>query len=176
MNTSIRNVAGVLTVVIAFLGITLYGVSDASAQQKAASSAEQLIGYWTLVSVTNEQDGKITETFGPNPKGLFIFDRSGRYVVLQFKADIPKFASNSRDKGTPEENRAVVQGSSVHYGTYTVNEKEGSFTVRPEAATFPNWVGIDQKRSFSISDDVLMITNPSGSTGGTSKLVLKRAR
>jgi Lipocalin-like domain len=146
------------------------------AQQKVASSAEQLIGYWTLVSVTNEKDGKITETFGPNPKGLFIFDRSGRYVVLQFKADIPKFASNSRDKGTPEENRAVVQGSSVHYGTYTVNEKEGSFTLRPEAATFPNWVGIDQKRSFSISDDVLMITNPSGSTGGTSKLVLKRAK
>lgn len=146
------------------------------AQHKASSSAEQLIGYWTLVSVTNEKDGKITETFGPNPKGLFIFDRSGRYVVLQFKADIPKFASNSRDKGTPEENRAVVQGSSVHFGTYTVNEKEGSFTVRPEAATFPNWVGIDQKRSFSISDDVLMITNPSGSTGGTSRLVLKRAR
>jgi Lipocalin-like domain len=146
------------------------------AQQKVASSAEQLIGYWTLVSVTNEKDGKITETFGPNPKGLFIFDRSGRYVVLQFKADIPKFASNSRDKGTPEENRAVVQGSSVHYGTYTVNEKEGSFAVRPEAATFPNWVGIDQKRSFSISDDVLMITNPSGSTGGTSKLILKRIK
>jgi len=176
MNTSIRNVAGVLSVVIAFLGITLYGVSDAGAQQKAASSADQLIGVWTLVSITSDHGGKITEPYGPNPKGLFIFDRSGRYAALQFRPDIPKFASNSRDKGTPEENRAVVLGSNAHFGTYTVNEKEGYYTVHPEAATFPNWVGIDQKRSFSISNDVLMITNPSGSTGGTSKIILKRAR
>ncbi len=95
--------------------------SDASAQQKTASTAEQLIGHWTLVSVKTEQDGKTTEPYGPNPKGLFIFDRSGRYVVLQFRPDLPKFASNRRDKGTPEENKAIVLGSACHFGTYTVN-------------------------------------------------------
>lgn len=80
------------------------------------------------------------------------------------------------DKGTPEENKAVVLGSSVHYGTYTVNEKEGFFSVLPEAATFPNWVGIEQKRFFSISEGELKITNPSGSTGGVSILILKRTK
>jgi hypothetical protein len=176
MKALINKMGAILSVVTAFTIMMTFAVSDAGAQQKASSSAEQLIGLWTLVSVTNEQDGKITEPFGPNPKGLFIYDRSGRYAVLQFKADIPKFSSNSRDKGTPEENKAVVLGSNAHFGTYTVNEKEGSFTLRPEAGTFPNWVGIDQKRSFSISNDVLMITNPSGSIGGISKLILKRAK
>jgi hypothetical protein len=176
MKASIRKLVAIFSVVTAFAIVMPFAALDACAQQKGANVAEQLIGHWMLVSVKNEQGGKTTEPFGPNPKGLFIFDRSGRYVVLQFRADLPKFASNSRDKGTPEENKAIVQGSSVHFGTYTVNEKEGSYSVRPEAATFPNWVGVDQKRFFSISKDELKITNPSGSIGGTSTLILKRAK
>ncbi len=166
----------ILLVVTAFGVLIPIAASDTFSQQKAANKAGQLIGHWTLVSVKNEQDGKTTEPLGRNPKGLFIFDRSGRYVVLQFRADLPKFASNSRYKGTPEENKAVVQGSSAHFGTYTVNEKEGFYTVRPEAATFPNWVGVDQKRFFSISGDELKIVNPTGSRGGTTTLILKRAK
>jgi hypothetical protein len=176
MKASIRTLVAILSVVTAFAVVMPFAASDACAQQKAANTAEQLIGHWTLVSVKTEQDGKTTEPYGANPKGLFIFDRSGRYVVLQFRPDLPKFASNRRDKGTPEENKAVVLGSSAHFGTYTVNEKEGSFSVLPEAATFPNWVGVDQKRFFSISKDELKITNPSGSRGGTSTLILKRAK
>jgi len=166
----------ILSVLTAFMVIISSPSSDAVAQQIAASTAEQLIGLWTLVSVKTEQGGKITEPFGPNPKGLFIFDRSGRYAILQFRPDIPKFASGRRDQGTPEENKAVVLGSNVHFGTYSVNEQEGSFSVHPEAATFPNWIGVDQKRLFSVSKDELTITNPSGSRGGTSTLILKRAK
>ncbi len=176
MKTLIRKLVVNLMVVTAFVVVMPFAASDTIAQQKAANKAEQLIGFWTLVSVKNEQGGKTTEPLGPNPKGLFIFDRSGRYVVLQFRADLPKFASNRRDAGTPEENKAIVQGSSAHFGTYTVNEKEGSYAVRPEAATFPNWVGVDQKRFFSISGDELKIVNPTGSRGGTSTLILKRAK
>ncbi len=176
MKSSIRTLVAMLSVVTAFAVVMPFPGSDACAQKKTTSTAEQLIGHWTLVSVRNEQDGKTTEPLGPNPKGLFIFDRSGRYVVLQVRADLPKFASNRRDKGTPEENKAIVQGSSAHFGTYTVNEKEGSYTVRPEAATFPNWVGVEQKRFFFISGDELKITNPTGSRGGVSTLVLKRAK
>lgn len=176
MNWSIKGFAGILLVVAVLFGGTLFGVSDVWAQEKAANKAQQLIGHWTLVSVKNEQGGKTTEPFGPNPKGLFIFDRSGRYAVLQFASDLPKFASNNRDKGTPEENKAIVLGSSCHFGTYSVNEKEGSYSVHPEAGTFPNWVGIDQKRYFSVSKDELKITNPSGSVGGVATLILKRAK
>jgi hypothetical protein len=177
MKASIRKLVAILSVVTAFAVVMPFAASDACAQQKAANTAKQLIGHWTVVSVKNEQDGKTTEPFGPNPKGLFIFDRSGRYAFLMFSSDLPKFASNNRDKGTPEENKAVVVGSQAHFGTYSVNEKEGSFSIRPEASTFPNWVGIDQpKRSFSVSKDELKITNPSGSIGGTGTLIFKRAR
>ncbi len=176
MKNPTRTLVAILSLVTAFNVVMLFSASGACAQQKAASTAKQLIGHWTLVSVKTEQDGKTTEPYGPNPKGLFIFDRSGRYVVLQFRPDLPKFASNRRDKGTPEENKAIVLGSACHFGTYTVNENEGSFSIRPEAATFPNWVGVDQKRFFSISGDELKISNPTGSRGGVSTLILKRAK
>ena len=176
MKASMRKLAAVFPVVIAFAVAMPFVASDAWGQQKAASTAKQLIGTWTLVSIKNEQDGKTTEPYGPNPKGLFIFDRSGRYVALQFRPDIPKFASNSRDKGTAEENKAVVLGALAHFGTYSVNQKEDSYTIRPEAGTYPNWVGVDQKRLFSISKDVLTIINPSGPSGGTATLILKRAK
>ena len=172
----IRKLVAILSVVTAFAIVMSFAASGACAQQKAPKTRNPLIGTWALVSLTNEQDGKITEPLGPNPKGLFIFDRSGRCALLMFRSDLPKFASNNRDKGTPEENKAVVQGSLAALGTYSVNEKEGYFSARYEAGTFPNHVGIDQKRFFSASEDELKITNPSGTAGGTSTLILKRAR
>lgn len=176
MNASIRKLTAIYSVIFAFDIVMPFATSDARAQQTTAHTAKQLIGHWTLVSVKNEQDGKTMESFGPNPKGLFIFDRGGRYALLMFRSDLPKFASNNRSTGTPEENKAVVLGSLAHFGTYSVNEKDGTYSIHPEAGTYPNWVGIDQVRSFSISRDELKITNPSGSRGGTSTLILKRAR
>jgi hypothetical protein len=177
MKASIRTLVAMLSVITAVALVMPFSALDACAQQKAAKKGDPLIGTWTLVSLTNEQDGKTTEPLGPNPKGLFFFDRSGHYAFLLFVSDLPKFASNSRDKGTPEENRAIVVGSLAHFGTYSVNEKEGSFTVHPEASTFPNWVGIDQKRLFSISKDEFKMTNPSSSRGsGVNTLILKRAK
>ena len=176
MKASIRKLVAIFSVVAAFSVLMPFAASDASAQQKAAGTAKQLIGHWMLVSVKNEQDGKTTEPLGPNPKGLFIFDGKGRYALMIFRPDIPKFASNNRNTGTPEENKAVVLGSLAHFGTYSINEKEVTYTIRPEASTYPNWTGIDQKRSFSISKDELKIINPSGSRGGTSTLIWKRAK
>jgi hypothetical protein len=46
---------------------------------------------------------------------------NGHYILRRGQA---KFASNNRNEGTPEENKAIVQGSIAHFGTYTVNEAE----------------------------------------------------
>jgi hypothetical protein len=176
MKASIRSLAATVLVVAAFAVVTPFSASDAVGQQKPAGAAKQLTGHWTLVSVKNEQDGKTTEPLGPNPKGIFILDGRGHYALMISRPDIPKFASNSRNTGTPEENKAVVVGALAHFGTYSVNEKEGTYSIRPEASTYPNWVGIDQKRSFSISKDELKIVNPSGSRGGTATLIWKRTK
>ena len=176
MIKSICKTASSLSVTTVIVASALLVASPVWAQQKAATTAKQLVGHWTLVSVKNEQDGKTTEPLGRNPKGLFILDSSGRYALMIFRPDIPKVASNNRNTATAEENKAIVLGSLAHFGTYSVNEKDGTYSIRPEASTYPNWVGVEQIRSFSISKDELKIINPSGSRGGTSTLIWKRAR
>ena len=168
----------------AMLGCALAGArstvvfgGNAIAQQKAGTLAEQLQGHWSLVSVINEEDGKRVESFGPSPRGLYIFDRSGRYALQMYRSDLPKFASNNRATGTAEENKAVVQGSLAHFGTYTVNEKEGTFIVSPEGSSYPNWTGVEQPaRKFVINGDELKIANPASSRTGSTYLTFKRLR
>ena len=92
------------------------------------------------------------------------------------RADLPKFAANNRTAGTPEENKAVVQGSLAYFATVTIDETGKIITDHIEGCTFPNWNGTDRKLSFSLSGDELdemSISTPS--TGvGTAHLVWKR--
>ena len=112
--------------------------NDADAQP----TKERLVGAWTFVSAESVRaDGSKVEVFGPNPKGTMIFSSDGHFALIQMRADLPNFASNSRDRGTPEENRAVVEGSIAYFGTYSVNESEKVINVQLEGSTFANLLG-----------------------------------
>jgi Lipocalin-like domain len=155
------------------LGLALLPGS-AFAQQK--SLKEQLVGAWTLVSSSTKLlDG--SSAWGANPIGLIIFTDNGRYSTQLVRSDLPKFASNKRTQGTPDEYKAVVLGSIASFGTYTVNEANKTFTIRYDGSTFPNRKGAEETRPVVIEGDELRITNPAPSTGGTSsQLVWRRAK
>jgi hypothetical protein len=157
------------------LGVLILGVV-LSAGAVCAQTLKDLAGTWTLVSVVTEQDGKKTDTFGPQPKGVLMVDANGRYVLTIARADLPKFASNNRMTGTPEENKAIVQGSNTHFGTVAVNTADKTITFKIETATFPNWNGAEQKRAFTLTGDELTYTVPAASGGGTATVVWKRAK
>jgi hypothetical protein len=79
--------------------------------------------------------------------------------------------------GTTEENKAVVQGSIAYYGTYSIDEAEGTISLHYEGSTYPNWIGDRQKRLVSISGDELRIVSPFTTVGGgKAYLVLKRVK
>ena len=127
-----------------------------SAADAFGQTAKELVGSWTLISVTVNRDGEKVEPFGPNPKGVMTFDSGGRFSIIVTRSDLAKFASNNREMGTSEENKAVV-----HVG----------------GGTYPNWVGTDQKRIFVITGDELKYTNSSRSAGaGVALVVWKRAK
>ena len=89
---------------------------------------------------------------------------------------LPKFASNNRTEGTPDENTAVVQGSVAHFGRYTVNEADKTITFLIETSTFPNWGGAAQKRPFTLIDEMLKYTVAAATGGGTAEVVLRRVK
>jgi hypothetical protein len=137
---------------------------------------KDLVGTWTLVSVVTERDGRKFDTYGPNAKGLLVFDSNGRYSIIFIAADLPKFVSGSRSSGSADENKAVVAGSLAHFGTYIVDEAEKSFTFQIDRATFPNWEGKNNKRSFVIIGDELRFTDPNASAGGIATTNFERAK
>jgi Lipocalin-like domain len=159
--------------VITAVGVALLPGS-ALAQQK--SLKDQLVGAWTFVSSeTKLPDGSLA--WGSNPKGLVIFTDNGRYSSHIMRSDRPKFASNNRATGTPDENKAAVQGALSGFGTYSVNEANKTFTVRFEGNSYPNQEGTEQTRACTIAGDELRVMNPSPTVGGPpSQLIYKRAK
>jgi hypothetical protein len=146
---------------IAAMGLAL-AAGDAVAQ-----SAKDLVGTWTVVSAPG---------IGPNPAGMVMFDGNGRFLQLLLRPDLPKYASNNRMEGTPEENKATIQGSIGFFGTYTVS---GTDLIRHiEGSSYPNWTGTDQKlTSLMLTGDELKWTNPAPSGGGSPVLMVwKRAK
>jgi len=163
------------TVSLLILGVALLA-GDAVAQQK--SLKEQLVGTWKLVSSHNvRRDGSRVDNYGPNPRGILIYTSDGHFVLVNTRSDLPKLASNSRDRGTPEEYKAVVQGSLAYFGIYSVDEADKVITAQIEGSTFANMIGgPDQKRIItSLTADELKFTNPGG-TSGVTELVWKRAK
>jgi hypothetical protein len=161
--------------VAALVGLTISFAVPTFAQQ-----ANEVVGAWTLVSITLDKDGKKTDFYGPNPQGQLMYDANGRLSVIITRSDLPKLASNNRETGTAEENKAIVQGTIAYFGTYTVSETDKTISYHIESSTFPNWNGVDRKASFNISGDELsihVISGPLTSIGaGTAYAVWKRAK
>lgn len=88
--------ARVLLVVAVLSGGMPSGTSDVWAQEKVSTLAQQIQGSWILVSISNEQEGKKIDAFGPKPRGSMILTPDGRFSIILMKASLPKFASNNR--------------------------------------------------------------------------------
>src|SRR5262245_23462536 len=96
------------------------------------------------------QGANQTLPYGPSPKGTMMADANGRFSITVLRSDLPKFASNNRMSGTPEENKAIVQGSIAYFGTYSIDEATHVLTVNIEGSSSRiSWVA--RKRAFSRS-------------------------
>jgi hypothetical protein len=148
---------------------------SALAQQK--SLKEQLVGTWTLVSSDNVgADGTKRQLFGAKPKGVLTLDASGHYTQMYFRTDLPKFKVNNRLEGTPEENKAVVHGTSAQFGTWSVDEAGKTLTRRIEGSLLPNQVAAETKNPVTLVGDELKMTATAPGSGGTSENVFQRAK
>jgi hypothetical protein len=159
--------------------VLLLRAGNATAQQSSAPAQQQFVATWSLVSIHYvEKDGREVEAFGPDAKGMLFFDAGGRFATQVMAANRPRFASNNRMIGTPEENKAVSQGVVAYFGTYTVDESNHVVTLHIEQSSFWNWNGTDQQRRFAFTGDELRYTAASSTANPaeSAELVWKRVR
>lgn len=134
-----------------------------------------LAGTWTLVAAdVIHPDGSRSRDYGDAPKGLLMIDGAGRYSLQIFRSDRPRFADPAKAKASAQEYRAAVMGSSTHYGTLAVEPGRHQLVFHIEGASFPNWEGQQQIRTFELHGDVLSYRVPPRPNGDVPVSVWRR--
>ena len=171
MKTLIRLALTALLGVVLGIGVT----SIAFAQE---SLKQQIVGAWTVVSVENvNKDGTRRQEFGPNPKGIIIFESNGYYTAMFTRPDVPKYASNDRLMGTAEEYSAAAQGVLAFFGTYSVNEADHFIALHVDGSSYPNINGADRKFGITkLTGDELDYSILTPTAGAAAYVILKRAK
>ena len=161
----ILNTAIMLIVTTACLTTTTWAddLDDANATQ----IEHQLVGTWELVSMEySTSDGKVSNPFGESPLGRIQYDPDGNMYAFVIRRDRPQFSSGDLFNGTPDEIYAAFEGSVAYYGTFTIQESEGTVTHHVAGASFPNRIGTDQVRYFQVKEDQLILRTPLLLRGG----------
>jgi hypothetical protein len=158
----------------AVLSATCFAFLSASNVASAQSTGD-LVGTWQFVSAVNTaKDGTKSDVFGPNPKGMMIFGLDGHFVQVLTRPGLPKFAADNRLQGTPEENKAIVQGSIALYGTYAMADK--TLVLHVESGTWPSWTDTDQKRPLTSYTGNELVWTLQASVGGTNVTTFRRLK
>ena len=111
-------------------------------------------------------DSRETHEYGPNPQGRLMYDKGGRMSVHLADPHRRPFVSGDPFRGAPEELKGAFEGYFGYFGTYTVDEEAGVVTHHVEGASYPNFVGTDQRRLFRLQGSRLVLRTPPGLAGG----------
>jgi hypothetical protein len=145
---------------------SLLGIARGTSATAPEPTLHSLEGTWVMTAAYEIlADGTHTTNYGEHPQGLFIVDRSGRYSMQIFRSGRLKFASGVKSRGTAEEYRDAVVGSSTHTGRVEVDPALGKLIFSIESSSFPNWEGTRQIRDFTFKDGVLTYSVPAGASG-----------
>jgi hypothetical protein len=161
---------------LAVVACVVPGVALSSGAKAADNHGDiSLAGTWTLVAAdVMHPDGSRSRDYGDAPKGLLMIDRTGRYSLQIFRSDRPHFADPAKAKGSAQEFRAAVMGSSTHYGTVAVDMGRHQLVFHIEGASFPNWEGQEQRRAFELHGDTLSYRVPPRPDGDVPVSVWRR--
>ena len=143
------------------------------------ASADTIQGRWKLMTAEDiRADGTVARyPWGRNPIGSIVVDRGWCYVQIM-SSDVPAFTAAAPAIG--EQMSAMLLSSYIAYsGACTVDDKEGSVTLKVDAAWRPNYVGTEQKRFFRIEKNRMFFgpaPNSMRAEGGnlTRRLTLER--
>ena len=114
---------------------------------------KQLIGAWSLVSWRAvSPDGSISHPYGERPIGQIIYQSEGRMSACLMRRQRARFASENRFDATPAEREAAYRDFLSYFGSFTVQETDGTVTHHVEGATFPNWSGTELVRTFRFEE------------------------
>jgi hypothetical protein len=128
----------------------------------------RFIGTWKLISVEDrEASGETSLPYGPDPAGLLIYDGGGRMAVQIMRRGR---TSGNPDMEAGEALRSAVAGFTAFFGTYEINEAEGTVIHNVEGHLLPASVGKRLTRRYEFSGNRLTL-----SPSDTRRIIWERA-
>ena len=152
---------GLLPLAIGLTGYALTPQSNAAARQR-------IVGAWRLESRSvRKADGRVLPdpVLGTQPAGRLFYDASGN-MMLQMMRQQRAQAISSPPDAADAKNPRVVLGYDAYFGTFRVNEAAGTVTHHVEGSLFPEDLGKDFTRVFTLAGDTLTLSFTSKSVDG----------
>lgn len=101
---------------------------------------------------TQTVEGELLEKF--NWIGRLRYDEKGYISVQLMELNRPHL----EDEESLEDIKNAFEGFNAYFGTYNVDDVEGSVTHHVEGAMYPNWTNTDLKRFFKFDNNKLELT------------------
>lgn len=151
----------------------------ASGFSRTVAFADTIQGRWKLLAAEDiRADGTVARLpWGQRPVGAIVVEGGHCYVQIM-SSDVPSFTVG---KPIGQQMTAALLSTYIAYsGACTIDEKEGSVTLKVDSAWRPDYVGTEQKRFFRFDHGKLIFGPAVGSmkAGGealTRRLTLERA-
>lgn len=164
--------------VLMLLGILVLTAVPPRAQP--ALSVARLVGAWQLESrAVRRSDGTLLTdpVLGERPIGRLFYDASG-VMMLQMMRLGRSAAIGAPTNPVDAANPRVVLGYDAYFGRYAVDERAGTITHHVEGSLFPEDLGKDFVRGFTLDGDTLTLKFTSVADGSevTRTLVFRRSR
>lgn len=115
------------------------------------------VGVWRLESLELcSSDGQKTFPMGRDAKGYINYTEDGFVSVAIMQQGRRRFGSNDIRGGTMQEQAEAAAGYLSYCGTYEVKQDQVIHHI--EISLFPNWISVDQIRSYEIEGDRLTLS------------------
>lgn len=141
----------------------------------AGSLTRELLGTWELVSridIATNGERRLEPMLGEDPIALLYYDRSGYFAAQFMRRDRTMSLVRGADEtsavsGAPNNSRAQG-GYDAYFGTYTVDDAQGTVTQRLLGALSPENVGLVLTRAMTVDGTKLTITLETATGAGES--------
>lgn len=145
----------------------------ACGSKPTAELSNPLIGTWELERYADTPEGGTpVYAFGNPPLGLFVFTADGHFSVSLMR-NPPAVQEVSSD---PDPDACIPSWYCSYFGTYTYDAAGPSWTTRVVGGNIPNYLGTDQRRTFTLRGTTLTISETYSADGQTfhGERVLRR--
>src|SRR5271154_1828355 len=142
-----------------------------AADTSSKTIRDQFIGTWRLVSIESAE----SRLFGGNPVGMLMYDADGNVAVQIMRNPRPDLAGGPAFPPAKEV-QVAYKGYYAYYGTWEVNEQNGTITHHLEGSLRPGDVGKDFVRAYKFTGDQLALTPLESLAASDSCLTWERAK